>query len=83
MKYEKNFVNKLTHTQTFRDQYYEGAVDGWYKGGGGTFQFGVAGGMTFMEKVDVHLEIKLPVTEKFNNYAGSPLHVNLGLGYRF
>jgi len=82
-EYEKILINKLTHTQYYRDRYYEDAVDGWYKGGGGTLQFGVTGGMTIMETVDVHVEVKKPFTEKFDNLTGAPLHVNLGLGYRF
>jgi peptidoglycan/LPS O-acetylase OafA/YrhL len=34
-------------------------------------------------KYDIHLEVKMPFTEKFNSYNGSPFHVNLAFGYRF
>ena len=83
VEYEKIYLNRIEHTEFFRTTYYEDAEDGWYKGAGGMFQVGVEGGGTIREKYDIHLEIKLPVTERFNSYGGSPLHLNLGLGYRF
>ena len=51
--------------------------------GGGMFQFGIDGGVTIKNKYDTHLEIKMPFTERFNSYGGSPFHVNPGPGYRF
>ncbi len=76
-------MNRIEHTAFYRTTYYEDAEDGWYKGAGGMFQFGIESGGTIKEKYDIHFEIKLPFTEKFNSYGGSPFHVNLGLGYRF
>lgn len=83
VEYEKILLNHLKHNEIYKQNYYEDPVDGWYKGAGGMFQFGIEGGRTFYEKYDVHLEIKMPFTEKFNFYGGSPFHVNLGLAYRF
>ena len=82
-EYEKILLNHIKHTDFYKESYYEDVKDGWYKGAGGMFQFGIEGGKTFKEKYDVHLEIKMPFTEKFNGYGGSPLHANLGLAYRF
>lgn len=82
-EYEKTYLNKLEHTEHYRTTYYEDAVDGWYKGGGGMFQFGLEGGYTFKGRYDLHLELKMPFTEKFNSYGGAPMHVNIGFGYRF
>ena len=82
-EYEKIYLNHIEHTEFYRKTYYEDAKDGWYKGAGGMFQFGFEGGGTIKGKYDIHLEMKLPFTEKFNSYGGSPAHVNLGLGYRF
>jgi hypothetical protein len=82
-EYEKNYLNRIEHTDFYRRTYYEDAKDGWYKGAGGMFQFGIEGGGTIKGKHDIHLEIKMPFTERFNRYGGSPFHVNLGLGYRF
>lgn len=82
-EYEKIILNLIEHTDFYRESYYEDAVDGWYKGAGGMIQFGIEGGVTLMKSLDIHLEIKMPFTENFNGYGGSPFHVNLGLGYRF
>jgi len=82
-EYENIFFTHIKHTKFYRVTYYEDAKNGWYKGTGGMFQFGIEGGATIKNKYDLHCEIKLPFTEKFNGYGGSPFHVNLGLGYRF
>ena len=82
-EYEKIYLNRIEHTDYYRTIYYNAAKDGWYKGAGGLFQFGIEGGFTVKGRYDIHLEVKLPFTEKFNSYGGSPMHVNLGLGYRF
>ena len=83
VEYEKIYLNHIEHTEFYRVTYYEDAEDGWYKGAGGLFQFGIEGGTTVKEKYDVHLEIRMPFTGRFNSYRGSPFHVNLGLGYRW
>jgi len=82
-EYEKIYLNEIEHTQYYRERYYEDAVDGWYRGGGGKLQFGIEGGYTFAKKIDLHMEIKIPFTEKLNGYGGSPMHLNIGVGYRF
>jgi len=83
VEYEKIYLNRIEHTEFYRTTYYEDAEDGWYKGAGGMFQFGIEGGGTIKGMYDIHLEIKMPFTERLNSYGGSPLHVNLGFGYRF
>lgn len=81
--YEKIYLNYIKHTDFYKKTYFEDAVDGWYKGAGGMFQFGLQVGRTFYQKYDVHFELKLPFTETFYSYGGSPAHINLGIGYRF
>jgi len=82
-EYEKIYLSHIEHTDFYRENYYEDVVDGWYKGAGGMFQFGLETGRTFYQKYDVHIELKVPFTEAFNSYGGSPAHLNLGIGYRF
>lgn len=82
-EYETIFLNYIEHTNFYKETYYEDAVDGWYNGAGGMWQFGLEVGKTFKQRYDLHLEIKMPFTEKFNSYGGSPAHINLCLGYRF
>lgn len=83
IEYEKILLNKIDHTDYYRTTYYPDAEDGWYSGGGGMIQVGIEGGRTLWRTYDLHLEIKLPFTETLNAYGGSPLHANLGFGYRF
>jgi hypothetical protein len=82
-EYEKIYLNYIELTPFYRATYYEDAKDGWYKGAGGIFQFGIEGGITIKKRCDIHLEIKMPFTGKFNAYSGSPAHANIGFGYRF
>lgn len=82
-EYEKILLTRIEHTDFYRETYYEDALDGWYKGSGGMFQFGFETGRTFAGRYDVNLEFKLPLTGQFNAYGGSPAHLNLGLGFRF
>ena len=83
VEYEKIFLNKIEHSDFYKVTYYEDVVDGWYKGGGGMFQFGIEGGFTIKQKIDIYSELKIPFTEKFNSYGGSPMHLNVGIAYRF
>ncbi|MCB2204610.1 hypothetical protein KQI65_07665 [bacterium] len=82
-EYETVFLNKIEHSDFYRTTFYADARDGWYSGAGGMFQFGFETGVRLFDNYDLHLEAKLPFTEKFKAYGGSPMHVNLGLGYRF
>jgi hypothetical protein len=81
-EYEKIYLNEFTFTENYRDRFFEDAEDGWYKGGGGRIQFGLEAGLTFKEKFDLYVAVKSPFTEQLNRYIGSPLHLNLGFGYR-
>lgn len=83
VEYERALCNYITHTDFYKNTHYSDAVDGWYKGASGAFQFGLEGGILISKLVDVNLEVKVPVTEHFNGFSGSPFHVNLGVGLRF
>lgn len=82
-EYEKFYLNHIEHSDFYRATYYEDAIDGWYKGAGGMFQFGIEWSRILYERFDLNLELKMPFTEKFHSYRGSPAHINLGVGYRF
>ncbi len=82
-EYEDIYFNYIKHTRYYKETYYEDAIDGWYKGGGGTFQFGMEAGVTIQEKIDSFISIKVPFTEEFNGYGGSPFHVKVGFAYHF
>jgi len=78
--YKKIYLNKIEHTDYYRETYHEDAVDS-NKGTGGIFMFGLIGGITIEKKYDILLVLKLPFTEKFNSYDSSPVHLNLMIGY--
>ncbi len=81
-EYEKIVINYLEHTQFYRNTFYASPVNGWYSGSGGNFQFGLKGGKTFNNTIDIMLEIKKGFSETFKSLA-SPLHINLQVGYLF
>lgn len=81
--YEKILITEINHSQYYRDRFYSDAKSGWYKGGGGTFQFGLEGGVCIKNRVDIYMELKIPFTEQFNALMGSPGHLNVGVGYRW
>lgn len=82
-EYENIMANKITNSQYYRDYAYPEAKDGWYKGAGGNVQFGLETGFTIKQRFDVNFDLKVPFSEKFNSYNGSPAHTNVTLGYRF
>lgn len=81
--YEKILATKLIHSGYYRARFYDAAIDGWYTGAGGSFQFGIEGGVVIKNTIEVFLELKVPLTERFNPMMGSPAHANVGVGYRF
>jgi hypothetical protein len=58
-------------------------VDGWYIGAGGSWQLGLEFGFTIRQLFDLEIDMKVPRSEKFNGYYGSPFHGNVTLGFRF
>lgn len=81
--YDRILSTQLVHSEYYRARFYSDARDGWYKGSGGSFQFGIEGGIVIIDRIDVFTEIKIPSTERLNSMMGSPGHVNFGVGYRF
>jgi len=57
----------------------------WYQGAGGKLTFGLLGGYTFDNGLDLTLRSGLVKTETFKNFnpAGPPILGNIGVGYRF
>lgn len=82
-EYEKIFANKITHTEYYRDFIFPEAIDGWYNGAGGNIQLGLEAGLTIKEILDLRVEFKVPRSERFNSYNGSPGHINLTVAFRF
>lgn len=82
-EHEHLFANRITHTEYYRDYIFPEAKDGWYKGAGGNIQLGLEAGFRLVERVDIRFELKVPRSEYFNSYYGSPANLTLAVGYIF
>ncbi len=81
MGFDKAIVTHLTHTRTYRDQYYAEAKDGWYIDNGGTWRFGATGGVT-MGRTELMLRAGVPRTQG-GDALPIPGYLSLGVGVRF
>ncbi|HEX7071319.1 MAG TPA: hypothetical protein VF190_10950 [Rhodothermales bacterium] len=78
---DKAVITHVTHTDWYRDNYYPDAKDGWYLDAGGTYHFGLAGGVTVLG-ADIVGRVGLRQTEQFNSI-NPPLYASLGVAYGF
>jgi hypothetical protein len=81
--YDKNIMTNVRHSEVFRRQVYEDAVDGWYSSTGGSLQFGVAWYLFMGEAWDFRLELRVPYTEKLNSFGTAPAHIGLQIGFSY
>ena len=79
--FDKAIITYLTHSDWYRKNYYPDAKDGWYLNAGGTFHYGLTGGMSFGQ-TELALRVGQRQTEDFNQLS-PPLYVGLGVGVRF
>lgn len=80
--YNRIIATHISHSDFYREAFFEDAQNGWYRSTGGYFQFGISGGFTLGSKHELFMELKIPLTEEFGGFGGSPAHINLGYGYR-
>ena len=57
--------------------------DGWYVPTGGNYYFGLQGGKTVGESLDLSLRLGATRAQKHDENAVVPLYAELGLGMRF
>ncbi|MBD3344937.1 MAG: hypothetical protein GF401_07735 [Chitinivibrionales bacterium] len=70
------------HSEKYKKNVYEDVVDGWYGSAGGKFDFGIRGGIVFLQKWGVNLRTGMRVDERFQiTYSGAPVYVNLAMNY--
>ena len=81
--YEKFLFTHIKHTSWYKEYVHSDAKDGWYSSTGGLFTFGLQGGYTFRETVEVTLRAGMYWTEAFNSPAGAPFIANIGVNYHF
>ena len=78
---DKAIITHLTHSEWYRTNFYAGARDGWYLDAGGTYHYGVAGGIT-LGSMEMAARVGLLRTERFNTLA-VPIYASIGLGFGF
>lgn len=79
--FDKAIITHMTHSDYYRKYYFPDAKDGWYLDTGGTYHYGLAGGIA-LGRTEVVGRVGLLRTERFNDLI-SPGYVSLGVGYGF
>lgn len=79
--FDKAIITHITHSDWYRRYYYPDAKDGWYLNAGGTFHYGVVGGVT-IGRVELVGRLGMRRTESFKEVT-PPLYGGLGIGVGF
>lgn len=79
--FDKNIITHLQHSDWYHTYFYPEARDGWYLPGGGTFHYGVTGGVA-IGPTELALRLGRQRTEQFDDLL-PPVYASLGLGIRF
>ncbi len=77
--FDKAIITHLTHTQEYRDQYYEDAKDGWYLNNGGTGRLGVRMGRS-IGSAELLLRAGIARTQGGESLT-APGYLTLGMGF--
>lgn len=78
---DKAIITHIRQSAYYRDNFYEDAKDGWYLDAGGTFHYGMAGGVT-IGRTELLGRAGFRRTEDFNAIT-PPFYGSLGLGFGF
>jgi hypothetical protein len=78
---DKAILTHLTHSDWYRTHYYADAKDGWYLDAGGTYHYGLTGGLS-LGRTEVVGRFGWRRTERFNALQ-PPVYASVGLGYGF
>ncbi len=79
--FDKAIITHVTHSEWYRTYFYSDAQDGWYLNAGGTFHFGLAGGIAF-GRTELLLRYGALRTEDFGDLT-PPMYASIGLGVSF
>ena len=78
---DKAIITHVTHTDWYRTYFYADARDGWYLDAGGTYHYGLAGGLA-LGRAEVVLRAGWQQTEDFNDLQ-PPFRASVGVGFGF
>ena len=79
--FDKAIITHITQSDWYRTHFYPEAKDGWYLDAGGTYHYGVAGGVT-IGRTELALRAGWLRTEDFNDME-PPMYASLGVGFGF
>jgi hypothetical protein len=79
--FDKSIITHVTHTDWYRDHVFPDAKDAWYLDTGGTFHYGLAGGLV-MGRTEVVGRGGWLKTERYNALTPS-MYASLGVGLRY
>jgi len=79
--FDKAVITYLKHSDWYRQYFYAEAKNGWYLDAGGTFHYGLVGGIT-VGRTELSLRGGFLRTEDFNDLV-PPAYVSLGVGVGF
>lgn len=80
--FDKSIVSHLKHSDIMRS-YFPRIRDGWYIPSGGHFYYGIQGGKTLGERLDLTLRAGVTDAQHNDEQAIVPYYLQLGLGIRF
>jgi len=81
--FDKSIVSNLKHSDTMRKYVYSGIRDGWYIPTGGNYYYGVQGGKSIGESLDLSLRLGATTAQAHDENAVLPFYAQLGLGVKF
>ena len=79
--YEKMLATRLGHSDLYKDTFYSGAEDGWYRNTAGTARLGIRAGVRF-GTTQVTLRAGAITTERGNPHL-PPFYATIGASYGF
>jgi hypothetical protein len=81
--FDKSIVSNLKHSDTMRRYVYSGIRDGWYIPTGGNYYYGIQGGKSIGELLDLSLRLGVTTAQDHDENAVLPFYAQLGLGLKF
>jgi len=79
--FDKAIVTHITHSDWYRTYFYPDPKDGWYIDAGGTFHFGLMGGVA-LGSVELTGRFGWRWTEEFNDLM-PPMYAGVGVGFAY
>jgi hypothetical protein len=76
---DKAIITHVTHSDWYRQNFYADAKDGWYLDAGGTYRYGLVGGVT-VRRAEVMTRLGFLKTERYNKLM-PPAYASVGVGF--